>query len=147
MAGGKDNRGTWLVLGQFLCIAVLAVAGSWMLPWWAWALFSAGILLVLWAAVSLGANNLTVLPAPREGNTLSKRGIYARIRHPMYLSILLCGAALAVGAPTAMRWLTLAVLIAVLVVKIRHEEARLTRLHHEYPEVMKGVARLLPGLW
>ncbi len=143
----RDNRGVLLVLGQFLCIAALALGGSWVLPWWAWALFAAGFLLVSWAAVSLGIGNLSVMPAPRGGNTLSKRGIYARVRHPMYLGVLLCGAALAAGAPTVLRWAAISVLIAVLVMKIRHEEGRLTRLHPEYPEVMKGVARLLPGVW
>jgi protein-S-isoprenylcysteine O-methyltransferase Ste14 len=35
----------------------------------------------------------------------------------------------------------------VLTIKVRHEEALLTARHPDYPERMRGVARLLPGAW
>ena len=143
----KDNIGALLVFGQFACIAVLLVGGGWNLPWWGWALFALGLLVFLLAASSLGGNNFTVMPVPREGNTLSKRGIYTIVRHPMYLSVLLCGSAMAFGAPSPWRWAALAVALLVLVVKVHHEERRLTEKHPEYPELMRGVARLIPGVW
>jgi protein-S-isoprenylcysteine O-methyltransferase Ste14 len=87
------------------------------------------------------------MPAPRKGNSLSKRGIYRLVRHPMYLSVLFCGAAVALGAPSTWRWAALVAVVFDLVLKIRHEERHLTALHPEYPQVMKGVARLLPGVW
>lgn len=141
-----DRLGGLLVLVQFAGIAVLVFGGSWMLPWWGWLLFASGIIVFLIAALSLGNNNLTVMPAPRQGNSLSKRGIYRLVRHPMYLSVLLCGIAVAVGAPSVWRWGALAAVAVDLVLKIRHEEKRLTALHPEYPQVMKGVARLVPGV-
>ena len=58
-----------LVLGQFGSIAVLLIGGGWQLPWWAWSLFILGLLVFGWAALSLGRNNFTILPDPREGNT------------------------------------------------------------------------------
>ncbi|MBK9420825.1 MAG: isoprenylcysteine carboxylmethyltransferase family protein [Flavobacteriales bacterium] len=143
----KDTIGALLVFGQFACIAVLLVGGGWNLPWWGWALFALGLLVFLLAASSLGGNNFTVMPAPREGNTLSKRGIYTIVRHPMYLSVLLCGSAMAFGAPSPWRWAALSVALLVLVVKVHHEERRLTEKHPEYPELMRGVARLVPGVW
>ncbi|MGV9011911.1 MAG: methyltransferase family protein [Flavobacteriales bacterium] len=143
----KDNIGALLVFGQFACIAVLLVGGGWNLPWWGWALFALGLLVFLLAATALGGNNFTVMPVPREGNTLSKRGIYKVVRHPMYLSVLLCGSAMAFGAPSPWRWAALAVALVVLLVKVRHEEHRLTEKHPEYPELMRGVARLVPGVW
>jgi protein-S-isoprenylcysteine O-methyltransferase Ste14 len=139
-------RSLLLVIAQFTCIGVLAFGGSWQLPWWAWALFGAGVLVLFWAALSLG-RNFTIMPDPRSANTLSVRGIYRLVRHPMYTAVLMCGAAVAMGAPSLVRSAALAACAAVLVLKVRYEEARLTERHPDYPERMKGVARLLPFVW
>lgn len=136
-----------LVIGQFVAIAILLLGGSWLLPWWAWGIFMLGLVAFLLAATSLGSNNFTAMPVPREGNTLSKKGIYRFVRHPMYLSVLLCGVAVAFGAPSMWRWAALALALVVLIVKIGYEERLLTAKHSEYPEVMRGVARLVPGVW
>ncbi len=146
-AARTDRVASLLVIGQFVAIAILLLGGSWLLPWWAWGIFSLGLLVFLLAATSLGSNNLTVMPVPREENTLSKQGIYRFVRHPMYLSVLLCGVAVAFGAPSLWRWAGLAMALIVLVGKIRYEEHRLTAKHPEYPEVMRGVKRLVPGVW
>ncbi len=135
-----------MVIGQFACMAVL-LAGSWTLPWWAWSLFLLGVAIFLWALLSLGKHNLAVLPAPRAGNRLSNQGIYRRVRHPMYLGVLLCGLALALGAPAWWRWAAWGGALAVLVMKVLHEERQLTLLHPDYPARMRGVAHLFPGVW
>lgn len=140
-------RSGLLVFAQFACIAMLLFGGGWDLPWWAWALFAAGLLVFVLAAAALGASNFTILPDPRSGNTLSLRGIYRFIRHPMYTAVLLCGVAVTFGAPSIWRWAALATCLLVLVLKVRHEEALLTHRHPDYPQRMQGVARLVPGLW
>lgn len=139
--------GTLLVIGQFVGIGALTFGGHWSLPLWAWLVFLSGFAVLVAAIFSIGLHNVTVMPEPVPGNTLSKRGIYRVVRHPMYLSVLLCGLAVTLGAPTWIRWATMAGLWVVLVMKIRHEEARLTERHPEYPAVMRGVARLVPGVW
>jgi protein-S-isoprenylcysteine O-methyltransferase Ste14 len=136
-----------LVLGQFGSIAVLLFCGSWLLPWWAGLLFSGGLALFLWACASLGGKNFTILPDPREGNALSNRGIYRFLRHPMYAAVILCGVAVSFGTPSLARWIALGVCIGVLVLKVRYEEGVLTARHPDYPERMKGVPRLFPGIW
>lgn len=136
-----------LVLGQFGSIAVLLFCGSWQMPWWAWGLFALGLGVFAWACHSLGGKNFTIMPEPRAGNTLSQIGIYRWLRHPMYTAVLLCGMAAAFGAPSLARWVALGVCVVVLVIKVRHEEALLTARHPDYPQRMKGVARLLPGVW
>lgn len=140
-------KSSLLVLAQFTCIALLVFGGDWLIPWWALLLFVAGVLILLWAAVSLGAPNLTVMPDPRATNTLIVRGVYRFVRHPMYTAVLLCGAALAVGAPSTLRWVALSVCLVVLLLKIKHEEALLSKRYPDYPQRMRGVMRLLPGVW
>ncbi|MBK7383676.1 MAG: isoprenylcysteine carboxylmethyltransferase family protein [Flavobacteriales bacterium] len=140
-------RSALLVLAQFASIAVLLLGGGWQLPWWAWGFFALGLVVLAWAAVSLGGNNLTYMPDPRQGNTLSQRGIYRFIRHPMYAAVLLCGVAVSFGAPSTWRWVALGVCAVVLVIKVHHEEMLLTAKHPDYPQRMKGVARLVPFIW
>lgn len=140
-------RSILLVLGQFGCIAILLFGGSWLMPWWAWCLFTLGWVIFLWALFSLGTVNFTIMPEPRAGSSLSQRGIYHWLRHPMYTTVLICGGALSFGGPSVARWIALAVVIVVLHMKIRHEEARLTERYPDYPVRMKGVARLFPFIW
>jgi len=140
-------RSTLLVLGQFGSIAALLFCGDWQLPWWSWGLFAFGVLVFAWAAFSLGGNNFTIMPDPRAGNTLSRSGIYRWLRHPMYTAVLLCGLGVTLGAPNVWRWSALVVCTVVLLVKIRYEEGLLTQRHPDYPQRMKGVARLFPGTW
>lgn len=146
-ARDSSLTGTLLVIGQFVGIGALTFGGHWSLPLWAWLIFLLGFLVLLAAMLSIGMHNVTVMPDPVPENTLSKRGIYRVVRHPMYLSVLLCGVAVTVGAPSTVRWVTMALLLVVLLLKIRYEEGRLAARHPEYPTVMKGVARLLPGVW
>lgn len=140
-------RSTLLVIGQFGSIAVLLFGGGWDLPIWAWILFALGLVIFFWAVASLGGGNFTIMPAPRAGNVLSKRGIYRLLRHPMYTAVLLCGTAVSFGSPSLPRWIALAVCSVALVLKVHHEEEMLTACHPDYPQVMKGVARLLPWVW
>ena len=136
-----------LVLGQFGSIVVLLFRGGWNLPSWAWCLFVLGLLVFGWAVVSLGRSNFTIMPDPRAGNSLSQAGIYRFLRHPMYTAVLLCGAAVSFGAPSIWRWVALGMCFVVLLVKVRYEEGLLTAKHPDYQERMKGVARLVPGVW
>ncbi len=136
-----------LVIAQFTCIAVLLFGGRWALPWWAWALFISGLGVFAWACLSLGGNNFTILPDPREGNTISNAGIYRFLRHPMYTAVLLCGMAVTFGAPSAWRWIAIGVCTVVLLLKIRYEESLLAQRHPDYPQVMRGVPRLCPWIW
>ena len=54
-----------LVFGQFGSIAVLLFGGGWSLPWWAWLVFGSGLFLFVWACVSLGGKNFTIICFPR----------------------------------------------------------------------------------
>lgn len=117
------------------------------MPLWAWLLFATGLLVFAWAVASLGGGNFTIMPEPRAGNSLSQRGIYRYVRHPMYTAVLLCGAAVSFGAPSAWRWAALGICSMVLLLKISHEEALLMKRHPDYQQRMRGVKRLLPLIW
>jgi protein-S-isoprenylcysteine O-methyltransferase Ste14 len=147
MASRTTSTSILLVIAQFGSIIVLLIGGTWALPLWAWIAFAAGLVLFFWAMASLGTGNFTILPEPRAGNAISQRGIYRWLRHPMYTSVILCGSALAFGAPSKMRWIAWAVCVAALLVKVIHEERAITAVHADYPDRMKGTWRLVPWIW
>ncbi|MBP7514917.1 MAG: hypothetical protein KA791_10240, partial [Flavobacteriales bacterium] len=62
-------------------------------------------------------------------------------------AVVLCGLAVSFGAPSLARWVALGVCVVVLVLKVRYEEGGLTARHPDYPERMRGVPRLFPGIW
>ena len=117
------------------------------MAWWAWGVFALGLGVFAWACLSLGGKNFTIMPEPRAGNTLSQTGIYRWLRHPMYTAVLLCGVAVTFGAPSLWRWIALGICCVVLLLKVRYEERLLTQHHPDYPQRMKGVARLVPLIW
>lgn len=117
------------------------------MPWWSWALFLAGILLVLSAIRVMDAHRFTVFPEPRSGADLVVSGPYRFLRHPMYTAVLLCAFGTTIGAPSVLRWAASLGLVLVLLLKVRHEEGLLSRRYSDYGERMTGRWRLVPFIW
>jgi protein-S-isoprenylcysteine O-methyltransferase Ste14 len=152
MTSGSD-RGTGWVVGQMLLLGALGAAG----PWWrgVWpVIFSLvpGALLLAYAAWSglqgvrgLG-KNLTPLPEPPADGTLVTTGIYARLRHPLYSSLMAMGIAWALVWSSAPALVLAAVLVLFLHAKARREEDHLNRRFAEYAAYMRRVPRYVPRL-
>ncbi len=90
---------------------------------------------------------VNVCPSPDPEKRLVARGIYAYIRHPMYLSaaVLLLGAATWHGNPVVIGGGLAATLFVYL--KSIHEEKLLLQVYADYPDYMRRTGRLLPRLW
>ena len=91
-----ERGGAW-VAGQFLLIAILVVlalrhpgAGpeEWRL---AGAFVLAAATIVAAAGAKALGRNLTPFPTPGARGGLIQHGIYSRIRHPLYTSVILAG--------------------------------------------------------
>lgn len=150
-AAPSATAGRWLVAGQLLLLAALALAGpldrrptdalTGRLAAGACLIFAA------WTGLSgvrqLG-HRLTPMPAPKAGSSLVTTGIYARVRHPLYAATL----ALALGwmlwwlSPLTLL-LTLA-LAGLLHLKVRFEEASLRRHFPGYADYARRVPRYFP---
>jgi protein-S-isoprenylcysteine O-methyltransferase Ste14 len=141
---------TWVVV-QMLLLAALGVVAPWQRDDWpALASTVPGALLFAYAAWTglsgvrdLG-RNLTPRPVPRDGGTLVTTGIYARLRHPLYASLM------AMGFGWPLLWSSTAglglavVLCAFLHAKARHEETHLCQHFPDYASYMRRVPRYLP---
>ena len=103
----------------------------------------AGLLLALLATATLG-RHLGVLPAMRG---LTTRGVYAVVRHPMYAAYMLLFIAYVAGEPSAQNATFAVAACALLVVRLRAEEAMLGR-QVDYQAYRRRVPwRLVPGCY
>ena len=77
-------------------------------------------------------NNLTPWPQPHATNELITHGIYRRLRHPLYFSLILLAAGWAIWRQSWPSLLTTAILLLILHRKAAHEERLLGRRHTCY---------------
>ncbi|MCH8275657.1 MAG: isoprenylcysteine carboxylmethyltransferase family protein [Armatimonadetes bacterium] len=146
------EKGGWWVLGQVAAFGVLAASffldPGWPRPPWTPAailLLIVGALIIIMSFIPHGSD-LTSLPEPRRAVGLIRSGVYARVRHPMYLGLMLCslGAAVIQGG-----WWPLGGVLVLAVFfdfKSRHEEGRLLRAYPEYEEYRRATGRFLPRI-
>ncbi len=83
----------------------------------------------------------------KAGARLASTGIYRRVRHPMYTSVLLGALAAWLADPNAWRLAAWMALLAVLVAKARREERYLLQRFPAYADYRARTWALLPGLW
>lgn len=149
----RDSGRPWIVI-QFILMPAVLLAAAWPGLRWSghaslWAgisLFVLGAWIGLKGKADLGRNRIT-RPEPRPDGKLVTGGIYARIRHPLYASLILLGFA------WAMIWRSWPVLglalgqAVFLDMKARREERYLIVRFGGYADYRRQVKRLVPGLY
>ena len=135
---------------------------AWMInpAWMAWSSMSlpiglrwagvgslvAGSLMLVWTFRSLG-KNLTDTVVTRQQHTLVRHGPYRWVRHPLYSSAALLVIALSLVAANWFFFVTGVVLLCVLVVRTRTEEANLVaRFGDSYRQYMERTGRFIPKI-
>ena len=109
-------------------------------------LFPLGVLIAIVAAIQL-KRNLTPLPMPVEHGELIQTGLYAYVRHPIYLGVILMALAWFLHTQAV---LTLVEFIAVMIffeVKSRQEEYWMGQVYPEYAEYQRRTAKLVPRVY
>jgi protein-S-isoprenylcysteine O-methyltransferase Ste14 len=147
MDAARHRLGTALVAAQFTLLgllAALALPRFRNAPAGAWALALAAVLLGAWALSCNRPGNFNVRPAPRAGGRLVRSGPYRWIRHPMYTSVMVGGAACVWAAPSAWTGLALALLVADLWIKATLEERWMLQEHPDYAGYRAGTWRFVP---
>ncbi len=136
-----------LVAVQFICLLYFALTGPWIASGWLLLLEVLGILLGIWALLSMRVTRISVLPIPSAGAQLVTHGPYRWIRHPMYAALLLTTLALALDAPSPGRWGAWIVLGVDLVVKLNFEEQLLDKALAGYHAYKANSWRLIPWVY
>jgi protein-S-isoprenylcysteine O-methyltransferase Ste14 len=141
------SRAQLLVAAQFGLIILLLFSTRFRLHGWAMVCIATAVLLLLWGVASMRRSRLRVTPIPAKDASLVTSGPYRFIRHPMYTSVLLGSVGLLVMDFGLLRLALLMLLILVLSLKLRFEEALLSRLFPDYPEYMRRTRMLIPFIY
>ena len=147
------TRGGWWVVGQSILmltavmLAVMYPGRFSSLPIIAlgFVLLSVGGYFGIAGVIVLGKNR-TPFPQPRAGSQLIQHAIYARVRHPLYTSVMLA------SLGWALIWQSVASFVAALALlpffhaKARREERWLNQTFTGYVDYARRVPRFLPRL-
>jgi protein-S-isoprenylcysteine O-methyltransferase Ste14 len=158
--GEREDRANRWVLAVFLPIGLLGAylpawcdrTGFWIVDgdaarWLGVALYAAGGALRLWPVFVLG-RRFSGLVAIQPGHRLVADGIYGVIRHPSYLGLLVNMLGWALAFRSMIGVLLTALTVAILIGRIRAEEALLqSQFGVEYDAYRARTWRLIPGLY
>lgn len=149
----RERGGGWVIAQSALMLAVIGLGvvchGEWRARGWTWAgaaLFVVGGTLGIAGVAVLGSNR-TPYPRPQPQSELITRGVYARIRHPLYTSVML------VALGWALLWQSWPSLVVAVVLgpffdaKARHEERWLCAQFPDYPDYQRRTRRFVPWIY
>lgn len=103
----------------------------------------AGLAVMVVGATALG-RGLTATPLPNEHALLRTGGLYRFVRHPIYGGLLLTMASVTVASGSVFRLLVLGLLVLLLTLKARWEEARLAHRFDGYAAYAARTPRFAP---
>ncbi len=101
----------------------------------------------VWAIVVMNGSKIHIMPKPRAGAILMKKGPYKIIRHPMYTAIILTLTPLIITHFDWMRFWILSVLYINLIFKLTFEESLLLEYFEDYSSYRKTTWRILPYIY
>lgn len=137
----------FLVFIQFLCIGLLMYKNSFPENLIGKVLVIMSLLVALFAFYDMRRSKFTVSPAPREKAILIETGIYAFIRHPMYLAVLLFCLGYIWNDWSYYNVIIYGFLAIDLLVKLHWEEKLLTEKFSNYSTYQKKTKKLLPFIF
>lgn len=150
--GFISRGGAWVVAQSILMTLVIVLGVIFQGDWTRLPVIAAGAGLLVTGGyfgiagvVALGRNR-TPYPRPREDSELARHGVYARVRHPLYTSVML------VALGWSMIWQSWSALIAALGLipffhaKARLEERWLRERFSGYADYERHVPRFIPRL-
>jgi protein-S-isoprenylcysteine O-methyltransferase Ste14 len=158
--GQREDRGNRWVLAAFAILGLLAAylpaytdrKGFWVVDgefvrWLGVVLFAAGGILRLGPVFVLG-RRFSGLVAIQPGHTLVTTGLYAVIRHPSYLGLLVNALGWALAFRSGVGLLLTALLVPPLIARINAEEQLLlSEFGAEYEAYRARTVRLIPGVY
>ena len=155
----EDRSNRWVILALALLGLVAAYLPAYMdrkslwtldgesLRWIGVALFTAGGTLRIWPVFVLG-RRFSGLVAIQPEHALVTSGVYATIRHPSYLGLLVNALGWALAFRSGVGVLLTALMIPPILARIRAEEVLLSaHFGAEYDAYRSRTWRLIPGLY
>lgn len=146
-------RGGWWVVAQsILMLAAIGLAVQFPGDWTrtpvtvlGGVLFVVGGYFGIAGVIVLGRNR-TPFPQPRAGSQLIQHGIYARVRHPLYTSVMLASLGWALLWQSVASFAAALALVPFFHAKACREERWLNQTFSGYADYARRVPRFLPRL-
>lgn len=146
-------RGGWWVVAQSLhMLAAIGLAVLFPGDWTRTPVIAiGGVLFVVGgyfgiAGVVVLGRNRTPFPQPRAGSELIQHGIYSRVRHPLYTSVMLASLGWALLWQSVASFAAALALIPFFHAKACREERWLNQTFSGYADYARRVPRFLPHL-
>ena len=92
-------------------------------------------------------DSVTPMPKPKEDGTLIVDGVYAYVRHPIYLGVMLVAFGWSVAMDSLLALITAVVYAAFLDLKSRREEAWLRQQYPDYVVYAAHTKRFVPYVY
>lgn len=148
----RTATGYLLVLLQFgllVALGVLALPAVWQGQTGpvGWVLLAMSGALGGWTLLHNRLGNFNVHPQPKASGVLVTSGPYRLMRHPMYSTVLLAGAALASVPSHWLAWWLWGALVATLLAKAMLEEQWLREHHPPYAQYCLRCKRFIPWVF
>ncbi len=102
-----------------------------------------GFVVVILGFTRLG-KSLTANPVPIKGGKLTTTGIYSRVRHPIYLGLLLVTFGITLTNGSVIKFGFWILLAALLIFKIKFEESLLLKTYPGYKQYQEKVPAIFP---
>jgi len=106
--------------------------------------FLLGLVVGIFALLRNKLGNFNIQPKMKENAELITTGIYAYVRHPMYLAVILMMLGVLISSPTFLETLLFVLLIIVLLLKAKKEEAIWSQESEEYVAYKKRTKLFIP---
>ena len=159
-SGEREDRGNrWVLVAISVIGLLLGIVPAWtdrigfwtidgdVVRWIGVALFAVGCAVRLWPVFVLG-NRFSGLVAIQPGHTLVTTGIYATIRNPSYLGLLVSTLGWSLAFRSVVGVLLTAALVPVLAARMASEERLLhEQFGAEYDAYRARTWRLIPGVY
>ena len=143
----RKNYPKILVFLQFMLMGFIVLSSKgFFLSIVSMTVFFFGAILGVWALLHNKLGNFNIQPQMKEGATLVTTGIYAFVRHPMYLSVLVMMFAFLMGSLGLMQIFLFLTLVVVLYLKARREESLWMKENAEYAKYKENTKLFLPFL-
>ncbi len=152
------TKARWWVVVQFFLLGLLGLLcfsgpRSGLIAWSrpiGPVLLAVGCLLILVAYLtfrSVNGWNLGIAPVPKASDSLVDRGIFAHIRHPIYLGVMLASFGVALLSASLDALVVAFCLVVFFVLKARYEEGQLTRKFPDYSSYQSRTGPFFPRLF
>lgn len=136
------------VFVQFSMLALILATGPWLSPSPVGLLVElAGLLVGVVAIMQMQVGNFNVAPLPKQGGHLVTSGIYAVIRHPMYLAQLMAMLPLVTEYYSPFRLSAWIILLINLIFKQLFEEKQLLSQYPDYEIYKQKSWRMIPFIF